>query len=235
MTPDQVMRELEAQGTPQNRKIFARHGVTGPQFGVSYGNLDKLQKRIRTNHELAQALWNTGNHDARILALKIADPVKATAKLVDWWARACDNAVLGDAVSGYIAKTRFATDKCKQWSGVKGEFLSAIGWTLLSYAAMAENDKADDYFLSKLGVIERDIHRAPNRTRHAMNMALIAIGIRNAALEKAALETAGRIGKVDVDHGETSCTTPDAATYIAKARDRGTKRRVSRKVSCCEA
>lgn len=51
-----------------------------------------------------------------------------------------------------------------------------------------------------------------------MNMALIAIGVRSARLAEAATAAAGRIGKVDVDHGETNCKTPDAASYIAKTR-----------------
>ena len=49
-----------------------------------------------------------------------------------------------------------------------------------------------------------------------MNNALIAIGGRNAKLKKLALAAAKKIGKVEVDHGDTSCKTPDAAAYINK-------------------
>jgi len=45
-------------------------------------------------------------------------------------------------------------------------------------------------------------------------MAVICIGCRSAGLRKAALATAKRIGKVEVDHGDTACKTPDAAQYI---------------------
>ena len=51
-------------------------------------------------------------------------------------------------------------------------------------------------------------------------MALIAIGIRNGKLERNALAAAQKIGKVEVDHGETNCQTPDAAAYIRKTRQR---------------
>ncbi len=53
-----------------------------------------------------------------------------------------------------------------------------------------------------------------------MNSALIAIGIRNDELEQKAIAIAREIGKVDVDHGETSCKTPEAEPYIKKARER---------------
>jgi len=56
--------------------------------------------------------------------------------------------------------------------------------------------------------------------RHAMNGALIAIGIRNPKLQEKAILTARKIGKAKVDHGETSCQTPDAEAYILKAAQR---------------
>ena len=83
MTRDEVLAELESLGTEQNRKIYARHGATGAMYGVSYANLYKLQKRIKTDHALADQLWATGNHDARILATLVADPAAFTAKQLD--------------------------------------------------------------------------------------------------------------------------------------------------------
>jgi hypothetical protein len=71
-------------------------------------------------------------------------------------------------------------------------------------------------FLDRLAYVEKKIHSATNAEREAMNMALIQIGCRNAALRKAALAAAKRIGKVEVDHGDTACKTPDAAAYIEK-------------------
>ncbi|MFE6587353.1 DNA alkylation repair protein, partial [Bacillus mobilis] len=58
------------------------------------------------------------------------------------------------------------------------------------------------------------------------NRALIAIGVRNESLERQAIETARVIGKVEVDHGETSCKTPDAEAYIKKTKERAEKKKV---------
>jgi len=74
----------------------------------------------------------------------------------------------------------------------------------------------DAFFAKYLALIERTIHTAPNAEREGMNMALILIGCRNAALRKAATAAAKRIGKVEIDHGDTACKTPDAAQYIDK-------------------
>ncbi|MCY4422680.1 MAG: DNA alkylation repair protein, partial [Acidimicrobiaceae bacterium] len=54
-----VMAELEAAGTAQNRKVYARHGAAEPMFGVSYADLGKIAKPIKTDHHLAQQLWDS--------------------------------------------------------------------------------------------------------------------------------------------------------------------------------
>jgi 3-methyladenine DNA glycosylase AlkD len=70
MTEKEILAELRSLGTEQNRKIYSRHGVQGEMFGVSYANLEKLRKKIKTDHMLAGQLWAAGNHDARILAIE---------------------------------------------------------------------------------------------------------------------------------------------------------------------
>jgi hypothetical protein len=84
----------------------------------------------------------------------------------------------------------------------------------------------DDFFLPYLEVIKVHIHNEKNRKREGMNSALIAIGIRNEALEQQAIEIAREIGKVEVDHGATSCKTPNAESYIKKTRERTEKKKV---------
>jgi hypothetical protein len=65
-------------------------------------------------------------------------------------------------------------------------------------------------------VIEAEIDTRANRVRHSMNGAMISIGARNTTLRKRATAAAKRIGTVQVDHGETNCTTPAAVPYIDK-------------------
>jgi hypothetical protein len=73
-----------------------------------------------------------------------------------------------------------------------------------------------EYFRPYIETIERRIHSSPNRTRDAMNSALIAIALRSPELQREGIAAARRIGKVEVDHGETSCKTHDAEEYILK-------------------
>jgi 3-methyladenine DNA glycosylase AlkD len=218
MTYAQVMKELKSMGTSQNRKVYGRHGVGRNMFGVSFANLNLLKKRIKTNHDLAVKLWDSGNHDARILATMIADPAEINSSTLDAWVRTLDNYVITDAFSALVGSTPHARKKAEKWMRSKHEWVGRSGWSVLCRVASSDEDLNDEYFVPYLVTIESDIHMSKNRVRDAMNMAIINIGLRSAAMEKKAVAAAKRIGKVDVDHGETSCQTPDAIEYIKKTK-----------------
>jgi 3-methyladenine DNA glycosylase AlkD len=219
---EQVMAELEAAGSEQTRKTYRRHGVIDEQFGVNYSFMNPFAKKIKVDHELAKALWASGNHDARILATMIADPEQADDALLETWIHDLNNYGLSDAFSGYAAKTPLAREKAEQWTQSDHEWIGATGWNVLGDLARNDASLPDEYFLPYLDTIERDLHSAKNRTRYSMNNALIAIGLRP-GLEARAIDVAHNIGKVIVDHGETNCKTPDAISYIQKVRDRQSK------------
>ncbi len=212
----EVMRELEAAGSAQTRKTYLRHGAKEPMFGVSFATLKVLVKRIGVDHDLARALWDTGNYDARILALKIADPARVEPKELERWAREIHSRSCGAYVAMLAAESPHGAALAREWLASDNDALRAAGWSLSSCLANLDETTPDSYFLDRLAHIERSIHSAPNSERAVMNMAVITIGGRNATLRKAALAAAKRIGMVEVDHGDTACKTPDAVTYIEK-------------------
>jgi 3-methyladenine DNA glycosylase AlkD len=217
MDKTEVMRKLEALGTAQNRKVYARHGVTSEQFGVSFANLDKLRKAIGTDHALAEHLWASGNHDARILAAMVADPARMNARACAAWVQGVGNHVTAAVLADLVARSAAALGCFRKWSKGADEWQHATAWNVLATLARDASSKLTDADCEQaLRTIEEHIHSSKNRTRYAMNSALIAIGVRNGTLRRKALAAAKRIGKVEVDHGETGCKTPDAAAYIAK-------------------
>lgn len=226
-----VMQTLEGFGTAQNRKIYGRHGVSGEMFGVSYANQKILAKKIKTDHPLAQALWDTQIHDAKILAVTVADPKAISETQLDRWVRQLGNYVVTDAFSTLVEKTPFAKSKSDAWINDDDEWISTAGWNLVARIALRDKSLPDAYFEDRLKIIESDIHTRKNRTRYSMNSALIAIGIRNEHLREQALAVAEKIGKVDVDHLQTSCKTPDAITYINKTIAHRNKKKVAQAVN----
>ncbi len=216
LTLQDTMKALEKAGSAQTRKTYARHGAPEPMFGVSFATLKTLYKKIKVDQELAEALWSTGNFDARNLAVKIADPAAISSKELDRWAGTWTARMCGGYVAHLAAEGPHGRKKAEKWFASKDEQTGFTGWTLVGALAMIDEGVPDSWFLERLAQIEKTIAGAPNTHKYAMNGAVIAIGCRNAALRKAASAAAKRIGTVEVDHGDTECKTPNAAESIEK-------------------
>jgi 3-methyladenine DNA glycosylase AlkD len=212
----EVMDILEKAGSEQARKTYTRHGAKGAMFGVPFGALGALQKRIRVDHDLAAKLWETGNVDARNLAMKIADPQVMGPAELDRWARENPMRMCELYIASLAQEGGQGPAKAKEWLAATDDRLRATGWTLVSVLANRDEQASDDTFVDYLAHIEKAIHSEANEVKAAMNGALIAIGGRSAALRETATAVARRIGSVEVDHGATACETPDAVSYIDK-------------------
>ena len=216
MTKMEAMKELRANGSAQTREICRRHGIRGDLFGVSYAVLGKMKKKIKVDQPLAEQLWATGNLDARVLATLIADPTTISVRTLNAWAKDLNSRQLAGALSNVAAEARSAKKQMEKWTAAKNEMIGCAGWHTLASMARQNNGVPDAYFEKYLGIIESKIHSGKNWVKYAMNNALINIGVRNPKLERKAIAAAKRIGRVEVDHGETGCKTPDAVPYIKK-------------------
>ncbi|HDR7390562.1 DNA alkylation repair protein [Bacillus toyonensis] len=225
MLLEEVMQQLEKYGTEQNRKTYKNHGAKEPLFGVSFANLKLLKKKIKKDHDLAISLWETKNMDAMTLATYILEPKNVTSDQLNSWIRDVDYYCLMDVLMTAICTSPIAIERMEEWTKSDDEWIGRAGWSLLANIAIKNKKLDDNFFMPYLEEIKVHIHNEKNRKREAMNSALIAIGIRNEALEQQAIEIAREIGKVKIDHGATSCKTPDAEPYIKKARERAEKRK----------
>jgi 3-methyladenine DNA glycosylase AlkD len=210
------MRILEKSGSEQTRKTYARHGAKGPMFGVKFGDLFTLMKRIDVDHALARTLWATGNVDARNLAMKIADPREMAPAELDRWAIENEMRICGLYVATLAAESPHGRSKLREWLTSSDERLLETGWTLLGRLSDLDTSFPEDELLRRVAEIERSIHAAPNEVRSAMNRALITIGGHGPALRKTVIAAARRIGTVSVDHGGTACKTADAVEAVEK-------------------
>ena len=213
----EILGELKGLGTAQAAKTYRRHGATGEVYGVSYADFGRLKKRLKTDHALARALWASGIHDARVLATMVADPAQASGEELDGWLQDVEDYGMAGHVADVAAQRADALSLAERWMAADGEWVARTGWRVLTLLALkSDGPPPDSYYVKLLPRIEKRIHGAKNYVRDAMNDALIAIGGRSEALRLQATAAANRIGKVEVDHGDTSCKTPDAAQYIEK-------------------
>ena len=215
----QAMQELEALGSEQTRKTWGRHGAAEPMFGVKFGDLGKLHKRIKTDHALAKALWQTGNHDARLLACMAADPSQSTAQELNAWAAEVKDSATAEALAAFASRTPRAAQVREAW--LAEPRLQRAGWSMVAHAAVARGQKDGEGLdeaaaLDYLKRIEAGIHQAENWTRRTMMYALLGIGGCSPALRKAAEAAIRRIGPLAFDPGKTACEFPDPLPYLEK-------------------
>ena len=221
MNASEVLATLKKLGKPQTAAIYKRQGSGDNVFGVLTSDVAKLAKKIKRDDALAAELWKTGNAEARILALQIADPAKLTRTAADKLVKDGPAHAVGWYLTDLVAGSPIADDTMRAWMKSKDESFREMGYGILGKRLRNDPDSISEADAAKiLATIEKEIQGSPNWARYAMNSALIGIGVNKPALRKKAIEAAKRIGKVEVDHGETYCKTPDAVPYIEKAAKR---------------
>jgi len=234
MTAAEILAELKPLGKESYKKILLNHGIQEPVFGVSVEHMKKIQKRIKTDYQLALDLYDTGIYDAMYLAGLIADDARMTKKDLQRWAdNASGTTLCGSTVAWVAAGSQHGREIALKWIESKKEPVAVAGWATLTSLVSIKND-ADldvDELKQLLNRVEKTIQAQPNDVRSAMNGFIIAVGTYVQSLTDLAIKTAEKIGPVSVDVGNTACKVPYAPDYIHKVQQRGTigKKRKSAK------
>src|SRR5206468_5977344 len=74
MTVNEILARLKSLGDDARRAHNTKAGAPDNQFGVKLGDIRAMAKKIKTDHELAINLWDTGNVEAQLLATLIIKP-----------------------------------------------------------------------------------------------------------------------------------------------------------------
>jgi 3-methyladenine DNA glycosylase AlkD len=194
-----ALSELKRLADPKVRAKLPYFGVNVPKaYGISAPVLHALARHIGRDHELAEQLWHSGIHEARILAPLIAEPEKVTSAQMERWVRGFDSWDVVDTVCCYLyAQAKPAWDKIHEWSARKPEFEKRAAFALAAYLSYKDKEAADARFEQFLSLIEREAHDERNFVKKAVNWALRNIGKRNPRLNKLAILCAGRIRQQD--------------------------------------
>jgi 3-methyladenine DNA glycosylase AlkD len=194
-TKSTTLCALKNLADPKARATLAYFGVNVPKaYGISAPTLHTLARRIGKNHKLAEQLWSSGIHEARILASLLGESHKVTAAQMDRWASDFDSWDVVDSVCCYLfAFAKPAWDKVHKWSGRRAEFPKRAAFSLAAYLSYKDKSSEDARFEQILALIEREAHDERNFVRKAVNWALRNIGKRNLRLNGAAIRAAQRI------------------------------------------
>ncbi len=203
MTVDEIVAELRSHANPDNVAGMARYGISPLNtLGVNIPTLRALAKRAGRDHALAQQLWATGIHEARILAAMVDEPSKVTKRQMDRWAADFDSWDVVDGCCGKLFdETPHAYEKALQWSASRREYVKRAGFVLMTQLAVHDKRAPDETMLRFLPVIVRESGDERNFVKKAVNWALRQIGKRNRRLNAAAIATAREILELDTRAG----------------------------------
>lgn len=234
MQAKDVLRELSGYGDPVIKKILMAHGAREPLAGVRISDLKKIQKQVKTDHGLALELFKTGHYDAMYLAGLIADDLRMTRKDLDVWSKTAYAGIAEYTLPWVAAQGRFGWEAGLAWSAAKKESIASAGWmTLASVVALTPDDAIDMKALGALlARVQKEIGKAPNRVKAAMNGFVIAVGAYVGPMSAKAIAAGRAIGKITLDDGGTSCTAAYAPDTIAKMAKRGTLGKKRKSVKC---
>jgi 3-methyladenine DNA glycosylase AlkD len=190
----EIISQLKALAVPANISGMARFGINpNNTLGVSMPKIRKLGKR-KKDHDLALALWETGIHEARILASIIDQPALLTSQQMDSWTADFDSWDVCDQVCGNLySRSPLAVEKALFWSKSDQEFVKRAGFALMAYIAVHGKKVPDTVFIQFLETIESSAEDDRNFVRKAVNWALRQIGKRGGELYQPALEVSRRL------------------------------------------
>lgn len=193
MNVQEALARLESLGNDARRAHNTKAGAPDNQFGVKLGDIRALAKKIKSDHQLALQLWETGNVDAQLLATQIIEPKSLSADELDKLTRSTTCSQVADWLNAYVVAEHPDKDSLREkWMKAKDRWAARAGWNL---TASRINQGADDLDLAALlDRIEKELPKAKPEVQWTMNNTLGAIGIHHAEHRRRAIAIGEKIG-----------------------------------------
>lgn len=213
MTLKDTLAQLESLGDEQVRARNKKNGAGRNQFGVRLGDIRKLAEKIKTNGQLAIALWDTGNIDARLLAILLTKPKTLSRDKMDRMVRSGNFVQVADWLNSYVVKNHPDKESLRQsWMEDDDPWAARAGWNLTSERIAKSPDGLD--LPALLDRIESELGNAASEVQWTMNFCLAGIGIHFPRHRKRAIAIGEKVGIYRDYPVSKGCTSPFAPVWI---------------------
>ncbi|UTM35311.1 DNA alkylation repair protein [Rhodococcus pyridinivorans] len=222
-TIDELLTELAALDDPKIRAVNEKHG---DDHGVNLSALRAVAKRVKTQHELAQQLWATGDTAARLLALLICRPKAFTADELDTMVRETGTPKVHDWFVNYVVKKNPHAEELRgRWMTDPDPIVASAGWALTAEHVVKNADGLD--LSGLLDIIDAQMRDAPERLQWAMNTCLAQVGIEHPDHRARALDIGERLEVLKDYPTSPGCTSPYAPAWIGEMVQRKNEAKAS--------
>lgn len=213
MTVKQILAELKSLGDERVRALNIKRGGGENQFGVKLGDIRKIADRLKSNHELALELWDTGNTEAKMLAMLLMKPAKLSVAELDRLVRGADSPQLADWMNAYIVRKHKDKESLRRkWVDDKNPWAARAGWDLTAERIGKSPEGLD--IPGILDRIESEMAEAPSPVQWTMNNSLAGIGIHFPKHRKRAIAIGEKLGIYRDYPVPKGCTSPFAPIWI---------------------
>ena len=141
---NEILARLDSLADPAVKASQGRFGIQVDQsLGISLYTLRELAKGIR-DHNLALGLWETGIHEARLLAAMVEEVSQVTREQCEKWVQdfnswdICDNVT--DEVFIY---TPFMMELITTWATREEEFVKRAAFAMIAEITIHRKDIPD--------------------------------------------------------------------------------------------
>jgi 3-methyladenine DNA glycosylase AlkD len=187
-----AIKKVSTEKARASQKYFGISGVNN--FGLTVPQIRNIAKQVGKNHALALQLWKTEVHEARHIAIMVAEPKAVTEKLMEQWLKDFNSwDIVDNCCSTLFQKTPVAYDKAKEWCSRKKEFEKRAGFVMMAVLAVHDKKATDKNFEQFFPYIISHSDDGRNFVRKAINWALRQIGKRNVRLCLQAISVAKKI------------------------------------------
>ena len=208
-----IRNELTVLGDEKRVATNKKRGASDNQFGVAMGEIRKMAKKIKINHELALELLQTENMEARLIAILIFNPKLISKKNVAAFTKSLMSVQVADWFNAYIVKKHPDNEDLRlEWMQTDDPISARAGWNLTAIRVIKNPAILDLEQL--LNRIEKEMLLANPLIQWSMNYTLAEIGINFPKYRSRAIAIAEDLGVYKDFPTSKGCTSPFAPIWI---------------------
>ncbi len=190
-----ILTRLQVAGTDKQKSRVVKRGVPESQvLGVSKSLLQREAKIIGRDQKFAEALWRTGYHETRLLAILVAEPEKITKGTCQTWINDLWSWDITDSFARYLLVAREDRLRLIQHCASSNQlYVKRLAFAGIACCVMKQPKFAEVNWDQFIELIRTAANDKRHHVRQAVVWALVELGKVSEATQEEALIVANEL------------------------------------------